>query len=67
VNWSSGRSGIFTAELSGLTSGQPCSVAVRSFNVIGEEPNTAVLMVTPDGTGPAVVDLLAAVPTNQEP
>ena len=67
VDWSSARFGCFSAELGGLGSGSPRSIGVRSYNAVAEEQNTTVLIVTPDGSPPSVVDALQAAATNQEP
>ena len=67
VAWSDARYGCFSAELVGAGNGGPCSIAVRSYNTVAEEPNATVLHVTPDDSPPSVVDSLAAVATNQEP
>jgi hypothetical protein len=66
VAWSGGRLGCFTADLSGLTDGQTYSLGVRGFNAVGEEANTAAVIVTADSTPPTLVESLDAIATNQE-
>jgi hypothetical protein len=65
VLWSSSRSGSFSSDVSSLRDGMVYTVAVRSFNAVGEEPNKIALIVTADSTPPTAVDSLRVVATNQ--
>jgi hypothetical protein len=60
VAYAAGIRGYYAADFSGLTDGTTYAVGVRAWNASGEEPNTAAVLVTADGTGPAAVDALVA-------
>jgi hypothetical protein len=53
----------FVANLAGLSNGVTYAIGVRAFNAVAEEPNTNVVRVTADATGPAPVDGLTVTAT----
>jgi hypothetical protein len=60
VSWTSSIMNVFTATLSGLTSGTTYWIGVRSYNATSEEPNTATVSCASDATGPGAVQSLTA-------
>lgn len=50
----------YAATLSGLADGSVYQISVRSYNLNGEEKNSAIATVTGDVDGPAAVENLAA-------
>lgn len=65
VAYSTGIMNSFVANLAGLTGGTTYQVVVRAYNATAEEPNTNVVSVTADATGPTSVDSLTGAATAQ--
>jgi hypothetical protein len=63
---SDGTAGTHAVTLDGLTDRVAYGINVRAYNRFGEEKNTLVVVVTADGTPPAVVDGLAAAATAED-
>lgn len=55
----------YTATLTGLVDGTVYTIGVRAYNAVSEEPNTATVTATADGTGPASVSGLAGFAVSQ--
>jgi len=61
VSYGSSIANVWTATLTGLTSGTTYTIGVRAYNATAEEPNTASVTCTSDASGPTAVQSLMAV------
>ncbi len=61
VSYGASIADVWTATITGLTSGTSYTFGVRAYNAVAEEPNTATVTCTSDASGPGPVQSLIAV------